>query len=257
MSAIVTVECAAVARMACTHSAPFIGAVPQLTTMRSSPTLSSNESAPACAPCDISPGGARIKLHQPVGKGDTLTLELKDRRSGESFRARGQVRWCAAGQGLHVAGVQFSEVYTPVGQREKFTLGAVPRPAELAPRDPGQEKRISFRFQIDDYVVSCVRQGALSPEGLKRNVARNVVDLSRTGVQIGSTEPLDPGTMVRFTLHLNKLADALEAPGEVRWSRPDGAHYRAGLRFVNLSEDRKKMIDFLTKWFTRQKKSGA
>ncbi len=54
----VTVECAAVARIACTHSAPFIGAVPPLTTMRSSPVLSSNESAPTCALWDMSPGGA-------------------------------------------------------------------------------------------------------------------------------------------------------------------------------------------------------
>lgn len=209
---------------------------------------------------DISPGGARVRLSQAVAKGDTITLELKDRRSGESFRARGLVRWSAAraGNGAgHYAGIQFSEVYTPVGQREKFTLGAAPKPADADILLRPSEKRISLRFQIDDYVVALVRQGTLSSEGIKRNLARNVADLSRTGVQLGVTEPLDPGTLVRFTLHLNKFADALEAAGEVRWCRPDGAHYLAGLRFVNLSEDRKKMIDFMTKWFTRQKKSGA
>jgi PilZ domain-containing protein len=211
---------------------------------------------------DISPGGARLRLSQSVLKGDTITVELKDHRSGESFRARGQVRWSASkagnGGGTY-AGLQFSEVYTPVGQREKFTLGAVPRLSEPDIVLRPTEKRASLRFPVDDYVVTCVRQGTLSGEGLKRNLARNVIDVSRTGVQISVTEPLDPGTLVRFTLHLNTFADALEAAGEVRWSRPDGMHYRTGLRFVNLSEDRKKMIDFVTKWFTRagQKKSGA
>ena len=207
---------------------------------------------------DISPGGARIKLSQAVGKGDTITVELKDRRSGESFRARGLIRWCAAraGSPAHFAGVQFSEVYTPVGQREKFTLGPVAK-AEADVLLRPSEKRVALRFKIDDYVVTLVRQGTLSAEGLKRNLARTVVDLSRTGVQLGVTEPLDPGTLMRFTLHLNKFADALEAAGEVRWSRPDGLHYVAGFRFINLPEDRKKMIDFMTKWFTRQKKSGA
>ncbi len=207
---------------------------------------------------DISPGGARIKLNQSVGKGDTITVELKDRRSGESFRARGLVRWCAARAGTpaHFAGLQFSEVYTPVGQRERFTLGAAPKTeADVMVR--ASEKRVALRFKIDDYVVTLVRQGTLSAEGLKRNLARTVVDLSRTGVQLGVTEPLDPGTLMRFTLHFNKFADALEVAVEVRWSRADGLHYLAGLRFVNLSEDRKKMIDFMTKWFTRQKKSGA
>jgi c-di-GMP-binding flagellar brake protein YcgR len=210
---------------------------------------------------DISPGGARLKLTQPLAKGETVTVELKDPRSGESFRARGQIRWSASragnGSGGHFVGVQFSEVYTPVGQREKFTLGAIVRPPELAAAPRAVEKRVALRFPVDDYVVTCVRQGTLSAEGLKRNLARNVVDVSRTGVQLSVTEPLDAGTLVRFTLHLNQFADALEASGEVRWSRPDGAYYRAGLRFVNLSEDRKKMIDFMTKWFTRQKKSGA
>jgi c-di-GMP-binding flagellar brake protein YcgR len=207
---------------------------------------------------DISPGGARLRLNQSILKGDTITVEIRDPRNQESFRARGQIRWSASrpGNGAHFAGVQFSEVYTPVGQREKFTLGAaVKAPEDIVLRP--SEKRTALRFAVDDYVVTCVRQGSLSGEGLKRNLARNVVDLSRTGVQISMSEPLDPGTLVRMTLHLNQFADALESPGEVRWSRPDGAHYRSGIRFVNLSEDRRKMIDFMTKWFTRQKKSGA
>src|SRR5258706_15735531 len=70
---------------------------------------------------DISPGGARVRVSEPVGRGETITLELRDRASGESFRARGEVRWAAtAGPGA-LLGVQFSEHYTPVGSRESFT----------------------------------------------------------------------------------------------------------------------------------------
>lgn len=210
---------------------------------------------------DISPGGARLKLTQPLARGESVTIELKDPRSGESFRARGQVRWSASrsgnGSGGHFVGIQFSEVYTPVGQREKFTLGVIAKPPELAAAPRAVEKRVALRFAIDDYVVTCVRQGTLSTEGLKRNLARTVVDVSRTGAQLSVSEPLEAGSLVRFTLHLNQFADALEAPGEIRWCRPDGAYYRAGLRFVNIPEDKKKMVDFMTKWFTRQKKSGA
>jgi c-di-GMP-binding flagellar brake protein YcgR len=200
---------------------------------------------------DISPGGARRRLNQSVLKGDTITVEIRDRRSQESFRARGQIRWSASrpGASAHFAGVQFSEVYTPVGQREKFTLGTGGKALEDIVLRPS-EKRAALRFHVDDCVVTCVERGGVPSDGV-------TLHLSRTGVQISVTEPLDPGTLVRLTLHLNQFADALEAPGEVRWTRPDGAHYRSGVRFVNLSEDRKKMIDFMTKWFTRQKKSGA
>ena len=207
---------------------------------------------------DISPGGVRLRLSQPVLKGDFITIEIRDPRTRESFRARGQARWSASrpGNGAHFAGVQFSEVYTPVGQREKFTLGSAVKALAAAAQRPS-EQRTALRFAVDDYVITCVRQGSLSGEGLKRNLARNVVDLSRTGIQVSVDGPLDPGTLVRMTLHLNQFADALEASGEVRWTRPDGPHYRTGIRFINLPEDRKKMIDFMTKWFTRQKKSGA
>src|SRR5262245_37452293 len=69
---------------------------------------------------DISQGGARVKVSEAVRQGETITIELKDRQSGETFRARGEVRWCASRQAgiqsAHYLGVQFSEVYTPVGQ---------------------------------------------------------------------------------------------------------------------------------------------
>jgi c-di-GMP-binding flagellar brake protein YcgR len=202
---------------------------------------------------DISDGGARLRLTEPAQAGDPLIVELKDRRSGETFRARGEVRWYAARRtapaSTHYVGVQFSEVYTPVGQRERFTTGAAKTPVETILKP--EEKRQALRFSIQDYVVTCLRQGTLAAEGLKRNLARQVLDLSRSGCQLYVTETLDIGSLVRFTLHLNQFGDTLESAGEVRWCRPDAMNYRVGVRFVNLSDDKRKKIDFMMKLFSR------
>lgn len=207
---------------------------------------------------DISPGGARVRILERLQKGDQITLELKERESGEAFRARGEVRWCAqdaAGQ-LFVGGLQFNEVYTPVGRRERFTVGKGPaaQVAEAGSPSGAMEKRLAPRFQVDDYIVTCLKQGALSSLGLKRNLARTVFNLSRRGAQIGVVEALQPGDLVLFTLHLNKFSDTLESQGEVRWCRPDakvgGSNYQAGVQFLNLPEEKRKMIDFMKGWFT-------
>ena len=214
---------------------------------------------------DISQGGARVRVSEPVGRGETVTLELRDRASGESFRARGEVRWASpTGPGV-LLGVQFQEHYTPVGARESFTGPAVaakpssPRPEPsadivLAP----EEKRKAIRFSLHDYVVTVYRQGTLASQGLKRNVGRAVLDISQSGVQLEVTEALEAGALVQFTLHLNALSDSLDALAAVRWCRPDpgvaGVSYKVGLQFLNLGDTQRKKIEFMRKWFTRPKK---
>jgi hypothetical protein len=206
---------------------------------------------------DISPGGARLRVTEPLAQGDALTVELRDRRSGESFRARGEVRWCetllAGAAQSHFIGVQFKEHYSPVEVRDKFTLGAVRMPGSV----PSNDKRRTGRFRVEDYVVTCLRQGTLSPQGLKRNIAREVLDISTTGAQIALSEAVDPGSLVLFTLHMNTLSDTLETMAAVRWCRPDtsvaGEQYRAGLEFRGLSDDRRKMIEFLRTWFEKRR----
>ncbi|HLY75557.1 MAG TPA: PilZ domain-containing protein [Planctomycetota bacterium] len=215
---------------------------------------------------DISPGGARVRVSEPVGRGETVTLELRDRASGESFRARGEVRWSASAAPGTLLGVQFSEHYTPVGARETFTgavatasksAAAAPAPSEdivLAP----QEKRSAVRFALHDYVITVYRQGALASQGLKRNLGRSVLDISQTGVQLEVSEALEAGSLVQFTIHLNALSDSLDALAAVRWCRPDqsiaGGSYRSGLQFLNLGDAQRKKIEFMRKWFTRPKK---
>lgn len=212
---------------------------------------------------DISQGGARVRVNEAVGRGETVTLELRDRASGESFRARGEVRWAVTAGLGHLLGVQFSEHYTPVGAREVFTTGASPT-VRVAP-DAGvdivlapQEKRKAERFALKDYTVTLYRQGTLAAQGLKRNLGRTILDISATGAQLEVSETLEPGGLVQFTLHLSALSDSLDALAAIRWCRPDpgiaGSSYRAGLQFLNLGDAQRKKIEFMRKWFTKSRK---
>jgi hypothetical protein len=213
---------------------------------------------------DISAGGARVRVSEPVGRGETVTLELRDRASGESFRARGEVRWTATASSGVLLGVQFSEHYTPVGARESFTgTAAAPKPT-AAPAQPEeivlapQEKRSAVRFALYDYVITVYRQGTLASQGLKKNVGRRVLDISQSGAQLELSESLEAGSLVQFTVHLNALSDSLDALAAIRWCRPDpstaGSSYRGGLQFLNLGESQRKKIEFMRKWFARPRK---
>jgi hypothetical protein len=128
-------------------------------------------------------------------------------------------------------------------------------PGDQAPEAVLFEKRTAPRFWVDDYLVTCLPRGPLSPAGLKRNLAREVADLSRKGVRLRVTERLKPGACFQFTLHLNRFGDTLETAAEVRWCRPEapptGTAFVAGLQFLGLSEEKLKKIDFLKGWFEK------
>ena len=196
---------------------------------------------------DISRGGARVRVSEAVARGETVTLELRDRASGESFRARGEVRWSTTAGLGHLLGVQFSEHYTPVGDREAFTDGASPTTKIAKAEAPDadivlapQEKRKAERFALKDYTVTLYRQGTLAAQGLKRNLGRTIEDISLSGAQLEVSEMMEPGTLVQFTLHLSALSDSLDVLAAVRWCRPDpgiaGSSYRAGLQFLSIGD---------------------
>src|SRR6185503_3026377 len=103
---------------------------------------------------DISKGGAQVRVNESVGRGETVTLELRDKTSGESFRARGEVRWSVSTALGCLLGVQFSEHYTPTADRDVFTTGASPTTKIPTADDPvtfelkPDEKRKAERFAL-------------------------------------------------------------------------------------------------------------
>lgn len=180
-------------------------------------------------------------------------IELRDRRSGESIRARGEVRWSrpdpAGPETRFSVGLQLRDIYAPVGRIETFGLSPAIHPPIAT------ERRGDRRFPVRDYVVVLVPRGSLSPLGFRKNLAREVLDLGRQGVRLRVVEPLPTGAGYRFTLHFPALAEALQVSAEVRWCRPDprspDAAFQAGLRFLNLSEEERKRIDRLEHWLRR------
>jgi c-di-GMP-binding flagellar brake protein YcgR len=205
---------------------------------------------------DISSGGARLHLSEPVNRGESVTLELRDPRSGDAFRARGEVRWVGAGDDGSLAGVQFREHYSSLEIREYFATGRKTEAADIVLRPP--EKRKAERFSIREAEATVFRQGSLAQQGLRRNLVRQVGDLSTSGARVTLVESLEAGALVQFNLHFTSLPDTIDVLAAVRWCRPDpataGTSYLCGLQFLNLSDDRRKKVEFMRKWFSKPRK---
>jgi c-di-GMP-binding flagellar brake protein YcgR len=232
---------------------------------------------------DISAGGLRLRLTESVFKGDSITIEIKELTTGDVFHARGDVRWTETketdGKKQFFCGIQFVEIFTPIAKREKFFLGqtavlaAKPAtPTQMAQRPTGTtltgataaaaapaapsaaDGRKAERFQVDDYTLTVFRTGLLSSVGIRKNLATEVVDLSRSGAQIVCVEKLPMGGKISFTLHLNKFADTFESEAEVVWIKegpsPDGIVYFTGVTFTSISPEKRKLIDYMMSWFT-------
>lgn len=228
---------------------------------------------------DISAGGARLRVSEAVVKGTPVSLELKELSTNDIFHARGEVRWVEMrvvdGKPQHFIGVQFVEVFTPLAKREKFFYGkttlearpereagtsvtgtnVIPSTKILATpqlAQPGDRK--AERFQVDDYVVTAFRAGLLSSVGLRKNLATEVVDLSRTGAQIACRELIPIGSRITFTLHLNKFADTFETEAEVVWVKegpsPTGTVYFTGITFGEMGKEKRRLVDYMMSWFT-------
>src|SRR5262245_30724773 len=129
---------------------------------------------------DISAGGIRLRVTEPLEKGAVVSVEIKELATNEIFDARGEVRWAEVkvddGKPQHMIGVQFVEIFTPLAKREKFfhgkgaVLGPKPSsepgnsmtqvnviPATKILQTPGVAlpgDRKASRFQVDDYVVT-------------------------------------------------------------------------------------------------------
>jgi c-di-GMP-binding flagellar brake protein YcgR len=216
---------------------------------------------------DISAGGVRLRVAEAVERGTSVTIEIKDLASGEVLHARGDVRWTESkeleGKAAYFIGVQFAEIFTPIAKRDRFfygggALAAKPAAATVkplpAPEPAAPEPRRAERFQVDDYVVTAFRAGLLSTVGLRKNLATEVVDLSKSGAQIVCREKLAAGSKIQFALHLNKFGDTFESEAEVVWVKegesPEGTVYFTGIAFGAMTPAKQRQVDYMMSWFT-------
>jgi len=82
----------------------------------------------------------------------------------------------------------------------------------------------------------------LSRDGMPR--VTRTIDLTPEGAQFSSVLPVDPYLVVLLRFQLEEPPVALECKGRVCWSRMmDDGLYHYGVRFVDLSDDERDMLD--------------
>jgi len=213
---------------------------------------------------DIGWGGIQFISTDPLRPPCPLSVQIKDPSTGGIFHARGNVTWCDTRRvidaEMHVVGVKFDEIYTPMATCSWFFQG--PEPAE--PKTPaaflssnGNPRRRRERFPVDDYFVSVTRETPYGSSAKPLNLAFRLVDLSLSGAQVVCTELLDPGSRVGFLLHLNRFSDMLQTTAEVVWSRRTasrgGRAWSIGLQFKLLDRGAHKLLEYMMNWFTTEK----
>jgi hypothetical protein len=107
-------------------------------------------------------------------------------------------------------------------------------PKKPANRRAGMRKpgRKNIRLQC--------RHGAM---GLGANMASSFTDISESGVQLLTRDPLKLGEEVEVILEGYGMRTAIRRIGEVRWVVPlDGGGSRAGIRFAKLISFREVQI---------------
>jgi hypothetical protein len=102
--------------------------------------------------------------------------------------------------------------------------------------DITEDKRISERVEIGEISVEIIERSFID-----RNVVSGVmVDLNETGAQIWTKQPLKQN--VKLILSFKIRGKDLEIPFEIRNSTIKGFTYCYGIRFLEMSEDEKKII---------------
>ncbi len=224
----------------------------------------------AIAVLDVSSGGARLGVIEAVEKGTVLTVEIRETATNDLFHARGVVRWVETatveGEQRITIGVKWDEIFTAIGKRDKFLAGGAQGKAEpVRDRYPSDRARPAptaappweaaapeEHFAVHDYTATLTKSGFMGI-GRSRNLLASVSSLNAEGAQVLATEKLAVGTAVKFTLHLTKFADTLEAGGQVVWSKEPAAGatgHPTGIVFGALSPAQRKLLEYMTSWFT-------
>jgi CheY-like chemotaxis protein len=112
-------------------------------------------------------------------------------------------------------------LYKPLSE-EAAKAGLRPAAALLS-----RERRRAFRVPVQAPVEITL------PDN--RKVDGILLDLSETGMEVLTAEPLDRGVLLAFYFKLPDRALEIEARGEVAWANPNG---QTGVRFLDLAEDK-------------------
>lgn len=110
-------------------------------------------------------------------------------------------------------------LYKPLSE-EAAKAGMLPAAALLS-----RERRRAFRVPIQAPVEIDVAQN--------RKLDGILLDLSETGMEVLTAEPLDRGVLIGFHFQLPDHALEIEARGEVAWANSNG---QTGIRFLDLDE---------------------
>jgi CheY-like chemotaxis protein len=110
-------------------------------------------------------------------------------------------------------------LYKPLSE-EAAQAGLRPAAALLS-----RERRRAFRVPVQA-PVEITLAGNRKVDGI-------LLDLSETGMDVLTAEPLDRGALLAFHFQLPDRALEIEARGEVAWATPNG---QTGVRFLDLAE---------------------
>lgn len=133
---------------------------------------------------------------------------------------------------------------------EEAFLRNIEKPRQ-EPKKSFLEKRRYRRFQISDYRFQLFRYDFFNTLGLRRNIAKQIVDISEGGIKLIADKLVDSGAKVIFNLHLPKFAESLEAKGIVKWARSlyEQGSYELGIEFTSISEQDKSKIRHMQRYF--------
>ena len=121
-------------------------------------------------------------------------------------------------RGILTGGAHFV-LYKPLTE-EAAKAGLRPAAALLS-----RERRRAFRVPVQAPV------GITLPDS--RKVDGILLDLSETGMEVLTAEPLERGAMLAFHFELSDRTLEIEARGEVAWANSNG---QTGVRFLDLAE---------------------
>lgn len=119
-----------------------------------------------------------------------------------------------------------------------------------------RDRRRHPRFKLSDCTLICYKDTPLKFL-LKKNIAKSIYDLSKSGLRFTTDKKLPAGTHVYIKFNLPKFSDSFEALGKICWIKeiPKGettgsVNYYVGVSFTNISENDANKIEHMRSWFT-------